>query len=395
MRIALTIEFFDPAKGGGETYARNFARALAAAGHDVHVYANAFGAPLPGLTYHPVPMPPLRFCRRYAFATRVERLLRRDTYDIVHGFGKSVYMDVYRPGGGVHRAWMEHELRATAPGLPRRLARLRQRTSLDHRLVLRLERRQFGGGPEGPHIIAVSRLVHDEIRRWYGTPEERLSVVYNGVDLDRHHPRNRERFRDETRRRLSLAPDELALLFVGHNFKRKGLRAAIRAVALLQERAASMNPPRRFRLLVLGGDRPSRYAALAERLGCADLVHYLGAAAEAERYYAAADVLFFPSYYDPCANVCLEALANGLPVVTSTTNGSGELLTPGREGFVVDCDDIVGLADAVAHFSDDDARREAGCAARALAETRPIERNLREVLEVYEKVLARKGGKAR
>jgi len=384
MKVALTIEFFDPAKGGGETYARNFARALVRAGHEVHVYANAFGPPEPGFAYHPVATTPLKWCRRYAFATRVARLLRGTDYDIIHGFGKSVYMDVYRPGGGVHRAWMDHELRAVGPGPSRWLTRLKQLTSIDQRLVLHLERRQFGGGDEGPHIVAVSRLVRDEMQRHYGTPDHRIHLVYNGVDLERHHPRNRARHRAATRRELGLDDGTVALLFIGHNFKRKGLRPLIRALPLLRGRGTP------FRLIALGGDRPARYAALVERLGCGDLVHYVGPSREPERYYAAADLFVFPSYYDPCANVCLEALANGLPVVTSTTNGSGELLTPGREGFVVDCDDTGRLAECIGHFFDADARHAASLAARALAETRPLSRNFSEIMAVYEQVLSEK-----
>jgi len=125
---------------------------------------------------------------------------------------------------------------------------------------------------------------------------------------------------------------------------------------------------------------------MAEALGVADVIQYAGTTDAPERFYAAADVFCFPSYYDPCANVVLEALACGLPVVTSTTNGSGEILTAGKEGYAVDPDDAEGMGECIGEFFDAERRAAASKAARALAEARPIERNFREIMGVYEKV---------
>jgi len=378
MKIALTIEYFDPAKGGGETYARNFGRALLAAGHEVHVFTNAWDPEEKGFVYHRVPKG--RLFRRYQFARRAARLVQAEPFDIVHGFGKSVYMHVFRPGGGVHRAWMIQELKAVGPGPKRWLTRLRQCLSLDQHLVLRLEREQFRA--DGPFIIAVSKMVRDEILRFYPVSPERIRVIYNGVDIERFHPCNRERYREGLRHELGQRDDEVMLLFVGHNFKRKGLRPLIQALPMLKDASP---PPR---LVVLGGDRPGPYVNLARKLGCADMVQYVGPSRQAERYYAAADILVFPSYYDPCANVVLEALASGLPVVTSIYNGSGELITQGREGYVVDPDDTKALAEAIRALLDPAKRAAASRAARALAETRPIAQNFKEVMAVYDLVLA-------
>ena len=381
MKIALSIEHFEPNRGGGETYCRNFGRMLLGQGHEVHVFAFTWDEAEKGFVYHRLPAPPMKTFRRYAFAMRAREALQREGFDIIHGFGKSVYMDVFRPGGGVHRAWMEHEARATEGAMLRTWARLRQQFSLDQRLVLKLERMQFGAG--GRHrIIAVSNLVRDEILRYYDCEPERITVVHNGANLAKFTPDLRQRFRADTRRGLGLDDGEIMLLFLGHNFKRKGLHTLIRALPLLRETG------RRFRLVVVGRGRRALCDRLAAELRVAELVRYAGHTDTPERFYAAADIFCFPSYYDPCANVVLEALACGLPVVTSTTNGSGEILTPGREGFVVDPDNAPGLAESIAHFFDDARRAEASRAARALAESRPIERNFREILDVYEQCRA-------
>ena len=381
MKIALTIEHFEPRRGGGETYCRNFARMLKNEGHEVHVFAFSWDERETGFIFHRISAPPRKLFRRHFFALRAREMVMAEKFDIIHGFGKSITMDVFRPGGGVHRAWMEHHLRATPGVFPRLALRLRQATSLDQRLVLRLERAQFGPGGRH-HIIAVSRLVESEIRRWYGCEPERIHVVYNGANLHQFTADVRQRFRAETRRRLGLDDDELALLFLGHNFKRKGLHALIRALPFLK------GHDRRFRVVVVGKGRRAPCDRLAERLGVADLIQYAGASTDPERYYAAGDLFCFPSYYDPCANVVLEALACRLPVITSTSNGSGEILTPGREGYAVDPDDAEGMAARIAEFFDDDRRTAASEAARALAEARPIERNFREILDVYEQVIA-------
>ncbi len=381
MKTALTIEYFDPAKGGGETYVRNFGRALLAAGHEVHEITNEWNVAENDLVFHRVPTRPMKLLRRWTFARRTAKMLQGESFDIIHGFGKSVYMDVFRPGGGVHRAWLEQELKAVGTGPKRFLSRMRQKLSLDHRLVLRLEAEQFRRA--GPFVIANSRMVREQILRFYPASPERIRVIYNGVDLDRFHPRNRERFREETRKLLGL-DHEVTLLFVGHNFKRKGLRPAIRAVACLKD----SQPP--IRLLVLGGGKQARYAAETAELGAEHMVQYVGPSREPERFYAAADMLVFPSYYDPCANVVLEALASGLPVVTSIFNGAGELITQGKEGYVVDPDDTGALVGAIRELLRPDTRRAAGVAARALAETRPLERNFKEIMELYDIVLAEK-----
>ncbi len=305
----------------------------------------------------------------------------QERFDIIHGFGKSVHMDIFRPGGGVHRAWMAHNLRATDGFLRKLAVRFKQFTSIDQRLVLRLERMQFG--PGGRHqIIAVSNLVRAEIIRHYGCEPERIHVVHNGANLKQFSDDIRERFRSDTRRQLGLAENEIALLFLGHNFKRKGLHALIRALPFLREKETP------FRVIVVGKGRRSLCDRLAAELGVTDRLQYVGASSEPERYYAAADIFCFPSYYDPCANVVLEALACGLPIVTSTTNGSGEILTHGKEGYVVEPDDAQAMAHCIGELFDPATRAAASRAARALAQARPLERNFREILAVYQTALA-------
>lgn len=382
MKIAISIEHLEPRRGGGETYARNFGRMLLSQGHEVHVYSFTIDPAEKGFIHHPLRQPAFNLFRRHAFAMRAREELQKESFDIIHGFGKSVFMDIFRPGGGVHKAWMSHELRATDGALARLGVRLRQATSIDQRLVLRLEREQFGPGRKHA-IIAVSNLVRQEILTHYGCEPERIHVVHNGANLARFTPDRMRALREPMRRRLGLEEGEVMLLFLGHNYKRKGLHALIRALPLLKGRG-------KFRLVVAGKGRRAPCDRLAGALGVSGLIQYAGTTDAPEEFYAAADIFCFPSYYDPCANVVLEALACGLPVITSTTNGSGEILTAGREGYVVEPDDAESMAARIGEFFPAERRREASRAARALAEARPIERNFREILAIYDCVLSQK-----
>ena len=149
----------------------------------------------------------------------------------------------------------------------------------------------------------------------------RRSVVHaNGVDLQQFQP----------------APDRspsdknIQLLFVGQDFKRKGLAAVIDALGLVRD--AGFTPS----LRVIGRDDSTPYRNQAGRLGIADQVAFEGVSPNIQTAYQAADLFVFPTLYDPFANVCLEALACGLPVLTTTTNGSSEIVTEGEDGYVVD-----------------------------------------------------------
>lgn len=385
MRIALTVEDFRPWRGGGEGYVFNLARALLAKGHEIHVFAACIGEVPDGMVRHPVPLRSL-LPRRTAFAVGCARALDRSPihFDLVHGFGKSIRMDVFRPGGGVHRAWQEHDIRSVEGRGRRWWRRVRRALSLDQWLVLRLEARQFLPGPGGPEIIVNSNMVRKHILSHYSVDADRIHVIYNGVDTARFSPTRREEFRDEMRREWAAAPSDVVLLFAANNFRLKGLIPLIRAVAELDRDREW------FRVVVMGRGRPMLYRRLARRLGCDRQIVFLGPVREPERAYAAADVLVHPTFYDPCANVTMEALASGLPVITSVYNGAGELITTGAEGFVTDPEDTRGLAEAIGVFLDEARRKAGGEAARRLAEQHDMGRHVEEVLAVYERTLARK-----
>ena len=363
MRILLVSRPF-VFHGGVERATAAFLEALVARGHEVHLLSPPGQPPLPGITHRTLPLPPAPApARVLLLAVAVRLVVRRRAWDVVQSHERTLGQDVYRAGEGCHRAYLE----AMGPRGHRRAAY--------HRILLALERRVFAGTPE---IVAISRLGAREIARLYGVPDARLTVVYNGVDLVRFHPDNRARLRSVARTEAGLDAGAWTALFAGSGFERKGLGTALEALAALDDDGA--------RLLVLGKGSTEGHRALAERLGVAARVRWLGARPDAERWYAAADALVLPTRYEPFGNVHLEALAAGLPVVTTSAAGGAEVVDLG-------CGAVVPPGDARAVAAALDRLRACDpvgltAAARAAAEPFTHDRQVEAFERVYRRLPA-------
>ena len=367
LRVALVIERSDASAGGAEGVAWRVAAGLASAGDDVTVVCRSGAAP-PGTRLALVRAPggwkPLRvlgFSRAAARATR-------SGFDVVQSFSRTRHQDVFRAGGGSHADYLER--------MHGRLgARLRAATPR-HAAQLWIERAVFADPAQT--ILCNSVFVRDQIAARYGVPGERLAVIRNGVDLVRFHPDRRANEGARVRGELG-AGSRTVWLFAGSGFRRKGLDVALGALAASED-AASV-------LWVAGRDDAARWHAHAARLGLRDRVRFLGPRGDLEALVAAADGLLLPTRYDAFANVCLEAAAAGLPVVTSGANGAAEIARD--TGIVVeDPEDVAAFARALARLADPAARASLGQAARALAERHGWDDHVRALRALYARRLA-------
>ena len=382
LNVALVIEHCRPERGGGERYVCDLARGLADRGHAVHVYAAEGAAPDARVTFHRIPAwRRSKWRRKWAFATG-SRAALAGGHDVGHAVGKALGFTLLNPHGGVERFWLRQHLRAYEHPVARALAALRRYASPRHYVLTAIERRQFR--PPGPAaVIAIADMVRDHLVAEYAYQAARISVIYNGVDLRRFHPGVRGVHREVTRARLSLAPGDLALLFVGNNYRLKGVASLIRATARLRRDGIPA------RAVVVGRESPGRYRRLAHAEGIADAVAFPGPDPQIERMYAAADVLVHPTWYDACALVTFEAMACGVPVITSRWNGASGILTPGVDGEVLeDPADVAGLSRLIAPYASAGRREQVGAAARKTAERYPVEQNTDRVIEVYRRILA-------
>ncbi len=308
--------------------------------------------------------------RDWSFARAARAAWRREAFDVVQSHERIPGCDVYRAGDGVHRRWLELRRAAAGP-----LERLGIVLNPYHRYVCRAEKRMF----EHARLRAVicnSRMVQDQIKRGFRIAPEKLHVIYNGVDLEQFHPRRRESLRGAARTELGCSPRDTLFLFVGSGFARKGLGAAIDALA----QAANDS----FWLLVVGQDREERrFTEQARRAGLGNRVRFLGAREDVRPYYAAADCFILPSRYDPFPNTVLEALAMGLPAIVSSRCGAAEVVQHGKGGWICDPDDVPGIA-RLMHEADRALRSpDAIAAARATAERFGIDAMAAKLAELY------------
>ncbi len=224
--------------------------------------------------------------------------------------------DVYRAGDGVHRAWLERRA-AFEPGW-RRWTRWANRK---HRELIELEARMFSPR-HARRVIANSTMVRDEIMRFYDYPADRIDVIPNGYDAPPQPVELRARRRSE----LGLPEDAFLVLFAGSGWERKGLGVAIEAMKSLPDAT----------LVVAGKGGAPR--------GTGRQVRFVGPRRDLQADFAAADVFVLPTVYDPFSNACLEALAAGLPVLTTSANGFSEVMIEGVHGSVLAPGDAAGLA---------------------------------------------------
>ncbi len=365
MRIALNFRRIDPTKGGAETYVVDLARRLVAGGHEVSVYAESCraGALPPGATFHPVAAPGLvRWRQTWNFARNSERALDRaeaaGAFDASLGLINTWRHDVLIPQGGVHAASLDANSRRFATGVGRGLYRLGKRLNPKAWVYRAIEARQYDRYFGVKRVVAVSGLVRGHLQKYHGVDAERIAVIPNAIDAGRLAVADPARARADLRAELGLAEDATVGLFVGHNYELKGLRPLLHALRHRLDRDPKARP---IHLIACGGGKPRAFRALADRLGLGGMVHFLGFRPDIRPCFHASDFFASPTYYDPCSLVVFEALACGLPVITTACNGAGEAITAGREGFVVPRPDALGhLADALDRMTDDPARRAHG-----------------------------------
>lgn len=216
----------------------------------------------------------------------------------------------------------------------------------DHLMIRGLRCKQY---------VAVSNRVAGELRDHFAVPAERICVIPNGIDLERfaHRPKARR----DVRQRHAIPEDARVLLFVGHEFQRKGLAFVLDALAQLPD------PPW---LMVVGSDNPAPYR---ERAGTnAGRVVFAGARSDVDAYYSAADAFILPTAYETFSLVCMEALAAGLPILATAAGGIEDYLEDGHNGFVItrDGERIASLLTRL--FADPERMAEMKARARATAQ---------------------------
>ena len=189
-----------------------------------------------------------------------------------------------------------------------------------HAWVAARDRRMIGG-LRFRRYVAVSGRVAGELAEHYAVPPERISTIPNGINLARFG-----RGPSGIRAEFGIPEAAPLLLFVGHEFERKGLSFVVDALARLD---------RETRLLVVGSDNQDRYRRQAAELGVGDRLLFAGARRDMPDFYRASDAFVFPTNYESFSLVCMEALACGVPIFATAVGGIEEYLVDGLNGATI------------------------------------------------------------
>jgi UDP-glucose:(heptosyl)LPS alpha-1,3-glucosyltransferase len=356
--------------GGAEAYLKRLADGTVKAGHEVQLVTT---------NEWPEDQWPFGSIKRLGatsvigFADELEQIRPQLHCDVLLSLERVWSCDVYRAGDGVHRAWLARRRKFEVP-----LKQFVRGASRKHRDLLQLEESLFEKRKAG-RVIVASQMVVNEITDLYRYPADKINVVRNGVPLDRF--RFDPELRERSRAGLKLKQDQIALLFAGSGWERKGLLFAIEAMALCKNR--------KMRLLVAGRGDARQYQTMRLRFWRENPVEFLGEVADLVPVYAAADIFILPTIYDPFSNACLEALASGLPVITTRSNGFSEIIKDGVHGSVIeDAGNLIALRDAIRFWSDSSLRDAARSANIERASQFDISNNVAQTLEVLARVTA-------
>jgi len=353
MRIALVILHADPARGGAERYTADIAGALGKRGHAVSVLASDFPREYSGGEQVVLEAGGLTRVAQYQrFCDSLDEHLGSHSYDIVHAMLPVRRCDLYHPHAGIA---------AEAPGGLKGLLKPRRGE------MAKVERELLTGA-NPPTVLILSDYVGQFVKKHYpALAESKLQKLFNSVDLERF-----DRGRD-----VKKSSKEVIALIIAQDFERKGVPQAIEAVRMVNQAREGSGP--RLRLMVVGKEHGP---------GVDGDVTYVGETSKIEEIYAGADFFVLPTRHDPCSLVVLEALAMGLPVITTRQNGAAEIMSDGREGFILERGTVPLLVEKMRPLLDPQLRQRMSDAALALRPRLSQEEHVNRLVEIYESTRA-------
>ncbi len=369
MKIAIIRKKYTPY--GGETYLRALINELKKIGWDIHIYCRKWNSDSAGdvkvnkVFAFPFPS----FLREISFSLTSYLMLKgRKDFALIQSHEKTFLQDILRCGDGVHKEWLRQRLKRV-----NLLKKLLIFFNPFHLWLLFAESfiyktRRF------KKIIAISEMVKKNLIEHYGVDSKDIVVIYNGIDIERFNKNSEGR--NEIRRIYQISESDFVVLFVGSGFERKGVRYFIETLEKVKYPAVG---------LIVGKGNSKKYEKLIKK----QRIIFCGPQKNIEKYYAASDAFLFPTIYEPFGLAILEAMASGLPVITTKLAGAAEIITHSKDGFVVDKPEDIDKMKSYIEVLIEDAklRKTISENAQMKASFYSINRNVKEVLKLYEQVL--------
>ena len=396
-KIAIIIERANIALGGAERSVFELAAALKAHGLEVDILA-AKGQTNAKSIRILCQESPGRRASYFTFETALKRYLSENHYHLIHSVLPFDFADVYQPRGGTY---IESVLRNAVSYQNKVLESYKRLTAFTnfHRTTLLRAERKLCKGPNGPVIAAISQYVAEQLKKHYGTPDERIVIISNGIKINKRISTvEAVKLRSQILTHLGLkeADNPIFFLFVANNFRLKGLAVILKAMSVYSK-AARHKTGRQAYLIIAGNGKTYKYRQLAKKLNpsMADRrIVFLGPIRHIQNALSIIDVAILPTFYDPCSRYILEALAADKPVITTGFNGATEQFIDNRHGKVIETpEDVPALAEAIDYFTDTNNIHNVSDAIIAdnLKEQISINRVARQLISVYESILQRKG----
>ncbi|MBN2406630.1 MAG: glycosyltransferase family 4 protein [Elusimicrobia bacterium] len=386
MRIAFVLKKYSRT-GGISRYVAELAERYALE-NEVHVFASQWrDVGTENITFHKVPMLDFSILRKlkkhalnnlfevasFLFFSRFR--INRGDFDIVHIQGD--YMgaaDVYT-AHSCHRAWLDIANREKLGPIERF-----KKSAFNplHFLILLIEKDNLR---RSSSIIALSRREVDFLSGNYGVSREKITSIPHGVDMGEFDPDKRPEAKEKVRRRLGVPDESVLAIFSAHEFRRKGLGQIIEAFSILGDK--------NLYLMAVGKDDPVPYGRLIRDYGLEGRIIFTGGVSDISDYYAASDIFILPTKYEPFGLVILEAMASGLPVVTSEKAGAAELIEDGKTGLLLKNEqDPYEIAEKLKILKRDRSLRHSmGAGARDTAGIYSWDSIARRTFDIYRKVL--------
>lgn len=336
MKISIAIEKFDPSHGGAEKYCWDLAHFLGSHGNEVEIICLKGVEPLSPLInvtrIHPVKFP--QFLRHLLYSILHYFKVRKMDTDINFCMGNTFFMDIYQPHGGSHFAWSEKELLRYDPRI-RALMKFVRRVNFKNAVQRAMEWWIFN--VTKPEVIAISKMVEQDIKYWFNYPSDRIHLIPNGIDTNRFSVDNKV-YTSEIRTKYGIAEAAFVFVFVATlNLKLKGFDILVKACTHLKDIP--------FKVLI-AGHATSWAKSMVKKACLENRFIFAGKVHDMEKIYASCNCLVHPSYYDACSLVVLEALASGICVITTIANGASMFINSDN-GYVISPRDEKGLSEAM------------------------------------------------
>ena len=393
MKVAIIIERYDISLGGAEWLVFELASALCKLGVDVDILA-AQGNSSAANVHILCPEGQSKRISLASFGKLISNHIGRNHYDIIHSLIPLSFADVYQPPGG---SFAEAIIRNAASYRNKLVCSYKKATAFTNRRrteMLRSEKK-LCRNPNGPIIAALSNYVKDQFINHYNLESERIALVPNGVKVDNEADAEiAGKLKTQIFQQIEIesSTNPVFFLFGANNFRLKGLNVLMEALAFLNR----LQTPRTPYLIVAGSGKINKFRSIAKKLNISRKIVFLGHLPHIQNAMSISDVAVLPTFYDPCSRYILEALAACNPVITTKFNGASDFFVNDRHGKVIDTpENVAVLAEAIRYFTD---MKNIEKASKAIIEDNlkdniSIDRAARQLLDVYESILQRKGRK--